>query len=205
MNGAVTNYNAKMWIVISLNLHSWLQWSSRPRRRSRDAPFSASVGGFAKPEASRDLDASDGVGKMPSQDIDEPHRQEKAERLVRFGQRSMAAGRLARTGTVVIVDRSPTPANDVPMRDHRPDHRLAAAEREFLLDQILTDVWKGKLTREIAIDRIMVKLGLNLARSKPGSLRISGSTAAGLTSGARLNSGPTVERQRGSRERRPPV
>ena len=39
--------------------------------------------------------------------------------------------------------------------------RLAAAEREALLDQILTDVWKGKLTREAAVGRIMVKLGLN--------------------------------------------
>jgi hypothetical protein len=41
------------------------------------------------------------------------------------------------------------------------DHRLTAAEREAVLDQILTDLWKGKLTREIAIGRIMVKLGLN--------------------------------------------
>jgi hypothetical protein len=47
------------------------------------------------------------------------------------------------------------------MRDHRPDHRLAAAEREFVLDQILTDVWKGRLTREIAIGRIMARLGMN--------------------------------------------
>jgi hypothetical protein len=46
------------------------------------------------------------------------------------------------------------------MRDHRPDHRLAA-EREFVLDQILTDLWKGKLTRDLAVGRIMVKLGMN--------------------------------------------
>ena len=39
--------------------------------------------------------------------------------------------------------------------------RRTAAEREFVLDQILTDVWKGKLTREIAIGRIMAKLGMN--------------------------------------------
>jgi hypothetical protein len=39
--------------------------------------------------------------------------------------------------------------------------RLAAAEREALLDQILTDVWKGKLTREAAVHRIMAKLGLS--------------------------------------------
>jgi hypothetical protein len=32
---------------------------------------------------------------------------------------------------------------------------------EFVLDQILTDLWKGKLTREIAIGRIMAKLGMN--------------------------------------------
>jgi hypothetical protein len=51
------------------------------------------------------------------------------------------------------------------MHDHRPDHRLAA-EREFLLDQILTDVWKGKLTREVAVGRIMVKLGLSESRAQ---------------------------------------
>jgi hypothetical protein len=39
--------------------------------------------------------------------------------------------------------------------------RLAAAEREAMLDQILTDVWKGKLTREAAVHRIMAKLGLS--------------------------------------------
>jgi hypothetical protein len=42
-----------------------------------------------------------------------------------------------------------------------PAERLAAAEREAMLDQILTDLWKGKLTREIATERIMVKLGMN--------------------------------------------
>jgi len=42
-----------------------------------------------------------------------------------------------------------------------PADRLAAAEREAMLDQILTDVWKGKLTRETATERIMVKLGMN--------------------------------------------
>ena len=35
-----------------------------------------------------------------------------------------------------------------------PAERLAAAERE-------ADVWKGKLTREIAIGRIMARLGMN--------------------------------------------
>ena len=47
------------------------------------------------------------------------------------------------------------------MPDHRPDHRLAAAEREFVLDQILTELWKGKLTREIAVGHIMAKLGMS--------------------------------------------
>jgi hypothetical protein len=42
-----------------------------------------------------------------------------------------------------------------------PADRLAAAEREAMLDQILTDVWKGKLTREAAVGRIIVKLGLS--------------------------------------------
>jgi hypothetical protein len=42
-----------------------------------------------------------------------------------------------------------------------PADRLAAAEREAMLDQILTNLWKGKLTREAAIGRIMVKLGMN--------------------------------------------
>jgi hypothetical protein len=46
------------------------------------------------------------------------------------------------------------------MHDHRPDHRLAAAECEFVLDQILTDLWKGKLTRDAAVGRIMAKLGM---------------------------------------------
>jgi hypothetical protein len=59
---------------------------------------------------------------------------------------------------------------------YQPDHdRRTAAEREFLLDQILTDLWKGRLTREIAIGRIMAKLGLNqrAARDKvDGFLRI---------------------------------
>jgi len=41
------------------------------------------------------------------------------------------------------------------------DARVAAAEREAVLDQILTDLWKGKLTREAAVGRIMVKLGMN--------------------------------------------
>jgi hypothetical protein len=47
------------------------------------------------------------------------------------------------------------------MRDHRPDHRLAAAECEAVLDAILTNLWKGKLTRDAAIGRIMAKLGMN--------------------------------------------
>jgi hypothetical protein len=42
-----------------------------------------------------------------------------------------------------------------------PADRLAAAEREAILDQILTNLWKGKLTREAAVGRIMAKLGLN--------------------------------------------
>jgi hypothetical protein len=42
-----------------------------------------------------------------------------------------------------------------------PADRLAAAEREAVLDQILTDVWKGKLTRDAAVGRIMAKLGLS--------------------------------------------
>jgi hypothetical protein len=42
-----------------------------------------------------------------------------------------------------------------------PADRLAAAEREAVLDQILTNLWKGKLTRDAAIGRIMAKLGMN--------------------------------------------
>jgi hypothetical protein len=53
---------------------------------------------------------------------------------------SQLGKRLARIGAIVIVTASPPPANDSPMRDHRPDHRLAAAEREFVLDQILADL-----------------------------------------------------------------
>jgi hypothetical protein len=46
------------------------------------------------------------------------------------------------------------------VRDHRPAERLAAAEREFVLDQILIELWRGRLTRTVAMDRIMTKLGL---------------------------------------------
>jgi hypothetical protein len=42
-----------------------------------------------------------------------------------------------------------------------PTDRLAAAEREAILDQILTNLWKGKLTRDAAVHRIMAKLGMN--------------------------------------------
>jgi hypothetical protein len=42
-----------------------------------------------------------------------------------------------------------------------PADRLAAAEREAILDQILTNLWKGKLTREAAVGRIMAKLGMS--------------------------------------------
>ena len=70
----------------------------------------------------------------------------------------MVAGqRLACTGVAAMVDRAPDTARETAMRDDR----RTAAEREFVLDQILTDLWKGKLTREIAIGRIMVKLGMN--------------------------------------------
>jgi hypothetical protein len=55
----------------------------------------------------------------------------------------------------------PDPASDVPMHDHRPDHRLAAAECEFVLDHILTALWHGHLTRETAVYRIMAKLGMS--------------------------------------------
>jgi hypothetical protein len=41
------------------------------------------------------------------------------------------------------------------------DDRHMAAEREFVLDLILTDLWKGKLTREAAVRRIMAKLGMS--------------------------------------------
>jgi hypothetical protein len=42
-----------------------------------------------------------------------------------------------------------------------PADRLAAAEREAILDDILTKLWKGKLTREAAAHRIMAKLGMS--------------------------------------------
>jgi hypothetical protein len=41
------------------------------------------------------------------------------------------------------------------------DARVAAAEREAVLDQILTDLWKGKLSREAAVQRIIAKLGMS--------------------------------------------
>jgi hypothetical protein len=42
------------------------------------------------------------------------------------------------------------------------DHRLAVAEREAVLDQILTDLWKGKLSREAAVSRIAIKTGMDV-------------------------------------------
>src|SRR5215218_9882973 len=42
----------------------------------------------------------------------------------------------------------------------REDHRMAA-ELEFLLDQILTVLRKGKLTREGAAGRIVAQLGMS--------------------------------------------
>jgi hypothetical protein len=56
-----------------------------------------------------------------------------------------------------MLSRSPNPPREAPMLDAR----VAAAEREAVLDQILTDLWKGKLTREAAVGRIMVKLGMD--------------------------------------------
>jgi hypothetical protein len=47
-----------------------------------------------------------------------------------------------------------------------PADRLAAAEREAMLDQILTDLWKGKLTRDVAVGRIMAKLGMSESRAR---------------------------------------
>jgi hypothetical protein len=64
---------------------------------------------------------------------------------------------LARTGVAAMVDRAPDTARETAMRDDR----RTAAEREFLLDKILTDLWQGKLTREAAIGRIMARLGMN--------------------------------------------
>ena len=46
------------------------------------------------------------------------------------------------------------------MKTAMDDKRLAAAEREAVLDAILTALWKGKLSREAAIGRIMAKLGM---------------------------------------------
>ncbi len=41
------------------------------------------------------------------------------------------------------------------------DDRFTAAEREFMLDAILTALWQGQLTREAAADRIRDRLGMN--------------------------------------------
>jgi hypothetical protein len=53
-------------------------------------------------------------------------------------------------------DPIPRRAREDPMLDAR----VAIAEREFVLDQILTDLWKGRLTPEAAVGRIMAKLGM---------------------------------------------
>jgi hypothetical protein len=65
--------------------------------------------------------------------------------------------RLPRTQATAIVARSPERAREDPMLDAR----VAAAEREAVLDQILTDLWKGKLSREAAVQRIIAKLGMS--------------------------------------------
>jgi hypothetical protein len=64
---------------------------------------------------------------------------------------------LPRTQATAIMARSPERAREVPMLDAR----VAAAEREFVLDQILTDLWKGRLSREAAVQRIIAKLGMS--------------------------------------------
>ena len=73
--------------------------------------------------------------------------------------------RLARTQATAVAARSPERAREDPMLNDR----VAIAEREFVLDQILTDLWKGKLTREVAIGRIMAKLGIADGRRRPRS------------------------------------
>jgi hypothetical protein len=55
-----------------------------------------------------------------------------------------------------MVARSPDKPSDSIMRDNR-----IAAECEFQLDVILTDLWKRKLTREAAASRIKAELGLS--------------------------------------------
>jgi hypothetical protein len=65
--------------------------------------------------------------------------------------------RLPRTQATAIVARSPERAREDPMLDAR----VAIAEREFVLDQILTDLWKNKLSREAAVQRIITKLGMS--------------------------------------------
>src|SRR5688572_25845114 len=41
-----------------------------------------------------------------------------------------------------------------------------AADREFRLDQILTDLWHGRLTAEAAADRIVAELGMPHRRAR---------------------------------------
>jgi hypothetical protein len=63
---------------------------------------------------------------------------------------------------LVVTGAKPTlsrPKN--PPRDAMLDDRITAAEREFVLDHILTALWHGHLTRTVAIDRIMAELGMN--------------------------------------------
>ena len=65
--------------------------------------------------------------------------------------------RLARTQATAVAARSPERAREDPMLDTR----VAIAEREFVLDQILTDLWKGRLSRDAAVGSIMAQLGMN--------------------------------------------
>jgi hypothetical protein len=45
-------------------------------------------------------------------------------------------------------------------------NQITPADREFRLDQILTDLWHGKLSPDAAADRIMAELGMTAHRAR---------------------------------------
>lgn len=85
-------------------------------------------------------------------------RRAKRERYIaeaRAGRHS--DGHLDVAGAKSILSRSPNPPREAAM----VDDLINAAESDFVIDHILTDLWRGRLTRNDAIDSIMIELALS--------------------------------------------
>lgn len=78
------------------------------------------------------------------------------QRLRGACRRTRPAQRLVRREIAANLTQSPDQPSDVPMYDAS----VATAEREAALDATLTALWKGQLTREAAVGRIVAELGM---------------------------------------------